>query len=75
MATETAPVIVTYKRLNEKLSKALAKNPDSIIEAAKAPAPTGLEADEPAATDEEAARFMAGEFSSRCEFREHVRFD
>jgi hypothetical protein len=58
MATENAPVIVTYQRLNEKLSKALAKNPDSIIEAAKSPAPEGLEADESAATDVEAARLM-----------------
>lgn len=58
MSNENAPVIVTYQRLNEKVSKALAKRPDALIEAAKAPAREGYEADEPPATDEEAARLM-----------------
>jgi hypothetical protein len=58
MANENTPVIVTYQRLHEEISKALARKPDALIEAAKAPAPEGLEADEPPATDEEAAQLM-----------------
>jgi hypothetical protein len=62
MATENVPVIVSYQRLSETLSKACAEQPDSIIEVAKSSGvPSGYEAwesDEPPATDEEAAGLM-----------------
>lgn len=58
MPDENATVIVSYQRLNEKVSQALRKDPEAIRQATQAPAPEGLEADEPPATDEEAARFM-----------------
>ncbi|MGH9941901.1 MAG: metallophosphoesterase family protein [Pyrinomonadaceae bacterium] len=57
MSNQNAPVIVTYQRLSEKIGKAL-ERPDAIIAAAKAPAPEGFEADQPPATDEEAAELM-----------------
>lgn len=58
MADENAPVIVSYQRLSEKVGQALDRHPEGIIKAAQSPAPEGLEADEPPATDEEAAQFM-----------------
>jgi hypothetical protein len=58
MPDENATVIVSYQRLNEKVSQALGKNPEAIREATQAPAPEGLESDEPPATDAEAAAFM-----------------
>ncbi len=58
MAGDTVPVIVSYQRLNEKVSKALEMKPDSIIEAAKKPGGEGFESAESPATDEEAARLM-----------------
>lgn len=61
MANDNAPVIVSYDRLSEMVNKALAEQPDSIIEAPKKPVPSGYEAfesDEPPATDEEAARLF-----------------
>lgn len=57
-ADEKPPVIVSYQRLGEKVSKALAKNPEGFIKATQEPARVGFEADEPPATDEEAAQFM-----------------
>ena len=53
MANE--PVIVTYSRLREKLNKAGHKD---LIDALQAPAPPGLEAAEPPASDQEAAVAM-----------------
>lgn len=58
MANENAPVIVSYKHLNEKVTKAIEKYPEALVKAAQAPAPEGFEADEPPATDQEAAQFM-----------------
>jgi hypothetical protein len=62
MPNEPAPVIVSYKRVSDKIGRALALKPDSIIEAAKSSlVPKGYESwesDEPPATDEEAARLM-----------------
>lgn len=58
MADENAPVIVSYRRLSEKVGQALGRNPEALIRAAQEPAPEGLEADEPPATDEEAAQFL-----------------
>lgn len=58
MADENATVIVSYERLSEKVTKALSRNAEALIEATQAPAPEGLEADEPPATDAEAAAFM-----------------
>jgi hypothetical protein len=37
MANENSPVIVTYQRLNEKVSKALEMKPDAILDAVKSP--------------------------------------
>jgi hypothetical protein len=59
MGNENGPVIVTNQRLNEKVTRALAMRPNAIIDAAKSPAPEGLESGEPPATDEEAALLMA----------------
>ena len=58
MADKDAPVIVSYQHLNEQVSKALTKRPEAIVKATQAPAPEGFEADEPPATDAEAAQFM-----------------
>ena len=57
MADEDA-VIVSYQHLNEQIGKALGSHPEALVKATQAPAPEGLEADEPAATDAEAAQFM-----------------
>ena len=53
MANE--PVIVTYSRLRDKINKA---GHADIVNAFKAPAPPGLEAAEPPATDQETAEAM-----------------
>src|SRR5262245_45082452 len=58
MGIDTAPVIVSYQRLSEKLNKALAKQPNLIINAAKETDPDELESETPLATDEEAAGLM-----------------
>lgn len=61
MANDNPPVIVSYDRLSEMVNRALAKQPDSILEAPKRPVPSGYEAfesDEPPATDEEAAELF-----------------
>ncbi len=50
-----APVIVTYEHLNKMFGKA---GPDRLVDALKAPAPAGLEAAEPAVSDQEAAEAM-----------------
>jgi len=49
------PVIVTYSRLREKFNKA---GHAELVDAFKAPAPEGLEAAEPPATDQETAEAM-----------------
>ena len=62
MANENSPVIVTYQRLNQKVSKALEMKPDAILDAVKSPVvPKGYEAfesNESPATDAEAAQLM-----------------
>jgi hypothetical protein len=50
-----APVIVTYERLNKMLGNL---GHEAIVDALKAPAPEGLEAEEPPVSDEEAAELM-----------------
>jgi Calcineurin-like phosphoesterase len=55
---ETAPVIVSYQRLGDKLGRALASGADSIIAAAKRPDRAGFEAVDAPVTDEEAAALM-----------------
>lgn len=74
MADENDPVIVSYQRLNEKVSEALRKKPEAFVEATQAPPQEGLENDEPPATDEEAARFMEdlGQALKQLEEKEHV---
>jgi hypothetical protein len=57
MANDNSPVIVSYERLSTMINKALAQQPDSLLEAPMNPVPTGYEAyesDEPPATAEEA---------------------
>jgi hypothetical protein len=58
MPNDNVPVIVSYRRLNDVISKVLEKRPEAIIEAAKAPAAEGYESVEPPATDQEAAQLM-----------------
>jgi len=58
MANNNEPVIVSYDHLSEMVNRALAIEPNSIVEAPKNPVPGGyesFESDEPPATDEEAA--------------------
>ena len=57
-ADEKAPVIVSYQQLREKVGQALGQKPEEIVKATQEPAPVGLEADQPPATDEEAAQFL-----------------
>lgn len=58
MAQGTPPVIVSYQRLDETLSRALAMGPDSVMQAARRPGAGSLESAEAPASDQEAARLM-----------------
>jgi hypothetical protein len=53
MKKATGPVIVTYRTLNDAVTRALSKDPAAIIKAAQAPPPGGYEAGDtpPTATD------------------------
>lgn len=74
MPTTDGPVIVSYQRLSEKVSKAFQVQPAALVEATQAPAPAGFEADEPPATDQEAAQFMeeVAKALKYLEEKEHV---
>jgi hypothetical protein len=59
VASETAPVIVSYQRLGETVGKALEMRRESIIDAARTPDAGGFESAESApVTDEQAARLV-----------------